>query len=217
MGRSKSKMTWHLEILGPRQRRVLQQIGPTLSHRGFFLVDGTAVALQLGHRRSVDFDWFTRHRFDPLTLASELKDEGIDVSIKETSTNTLHGVVGGVQVSLIRHNYPLLAELGLLKKENHVASLDDLIPMKLAAIAQRGAKKDFIDIYALGKHGFTLRQMFELYRKKFAIEDIAHLTRSLNYFDDADRERVPKMLWDTNWRTVKKTIQSWLRDTNALD
>lgn len=106
MGRSKSKMTWHLEILGPRQRRVLQQIGPTLSHRGFFLVDGTAVALQLGHRRS---------------------------------------------------------------------------------------------------------------RKKYDIEDAAHLTRSLNYFDDADRERVPKMLWDTNWRTVKKTIQSWLRDTNALD
>jgi hypothetical protein len=89
--------------------------------------------------------------------------------------------------------------------------------MKLAAIAQRGAKKDFIDIYALGKYGFTLRQMFVLYRKKFAIDNIAHLTRSLNYFDDASKERMPKMIWDTNWRSVKKTIQSWLRDLDALD
>ena len=70
-------MTWHPEILARQQHRVLGQIGLALSRRGFVLVGGTAVALHLGHRRSVDFDWFTHEKFDPLYLAQELRDEGI--------------------------------------------------------------------------------------------------------------------------------------------
>src|SRR5437660_1652399 len=66
LGGAEPRMTWHPQILAHRQQRVLAQIGPALSRRGFFLVGGTAVALHLGHRRSVDFDWFTSERFDPL-------------------------------------------------------------------------------------------------------------------------------------------------------
>ena len=83
-------MSWHPEILGRRQERVLAHIGRVFSRRGFYLAGGTAVALHLGHRRSVDFDWFTRERFDPLALAQELREEGIAFVTDSVATNTLH-------------------------------------------------------------------------------------------------------------------------------
>jgi hypothetical protein len=205
-------MTWHAEILGRRQQRVLAQIGPGLSHRGFFLVGGTAVALQLGHRRSVDFDWFTRERFDPLHVAQELREEGIAFVTGSVAPGTLHGSVRGVRVSLIRHDYPLLSKLRTWQNGIRIAARADLAAMKLAAVAQRGAKKDFVDIYALGQRLNSLKPMLRWYQEKFAIEDFAHLLRSLVYFDDADPERLPRMLWKVDWRTIKKTIQGWLHD-----
>lgn len=204
-------MTWHLEILGQRQKRVLTEIGPILSERGFFLVGGTALALYLGHRRSVDFDWFTRDGFDPLALAQDLRELGIPLVTEAETTGTLHGIVRGVHVSLIRHNYPFLAPLRAWRRIR-IAAPRDLAAMKLSAIAQRGAKKDFVDIYALGKRAGSLRQMLRWYQKKLSVENMTHVLLSLLYFDDADRERLPKMLWEVDWRTVKTTIQRWVQE-----
>jgi hypothetical protein len=53
--------------------------------------------------------------------------------------------------------------------------------------------------------------MLKWYQEKFAVEDVAHLLYSLAYFDDADRERLPRMLWDVHWRTMKETIRTSLR------
>jgi len=205
-------MSWHPEILGGRQERVLAQIGPVLSRRGFYLVGGTAVALHLGHRRSVYFDWFRSERIDPFELAQELREEGIAFLTEDVAIGTLHGLVGGVRVSLIRHQYPLLAKLRTWRNGILIASRADLAAMKLAAVAQRGAKKDFVDIYALGQRSDSLRQMLRWYQEKFSVEDFAHLLRSLAYFDDAETERLPRMLWPVNWRTMKATIQQWLKN-----
>jgi hypothetical protein len=203
-------MTWHPEILGNRQKRVLDLIGPVLSGRGFFLVGGTAVALQFGHRRSVDFDWFTREEFDPLQLAQELRDRGIPFVTDSEATNTLHGAVRGIQISLIRHNYPFLGSVRIWRGIR-IAARADLAAMKLSAIAQRGAKKDFVDIYALGKRSNSLKTMLQSYRKKFGIDNIVHLVRSLSYFEDAEREKLPRMVWKVNWRTIRATIERWVR------
>lgn len=207
-------MNWHAEILGRRQERVLAQIGRVFSRRGFYLVGGTAVALHLGHRRSLDFDWFTRERFDPLALAQELREEGIAFVTASVATNTLHGLVCGVRVSLIRHNYPLLARLGAWRGGIRIAGRADLAAMKLAAVAQRGAKKDFVDIYALGRRADSLQQMLRGFKQKFAVADIAHLLCSLAYFDDAEPDRLPRMLWPVRWRDIKDTIRRWVRGTS---
>jgi hypothetical protein len=87
--------------------------------------------------------------------------------------------------------------------------------MKLSAVASRGAKKDFVDLYALGVRSRSLPQMLEWYRQKYSVEDRAHLLYSLVYFDDANRQPMPRMLWDVNWRTTKKTIQRWVQETNG--
>lgn len=93
----------------------------------------------------------------------------------------------------------------------NLASLDDLACMKLAAIASRGARKDFIDVYAIGTHHKPLQDIIPLYQEKFGIRDIGHLLYSLTYFEDAEQESMPEMIWDLDWPTIKSTIQDWTR------
>jgi hypothetical protein len=207
-------MTWHPEVLALRQQRVLAQLGPLLTRHGFYLAGGTAVALHLGHRRSVDLDWFTAEALpDPLRLAQDLRERDIPLVTGQVEPGTLHGSVRGVRLSLLEYRYPLLAALRPWRQcGSNIASRADLAAMKLAAVAQRGAKKDFVDVYALGSRSCSLRQMVRWYQEKYAIQDLAHLLYSLAYFDDADRERMPSLLWDVNWRTIKETIRKWLRE-----
>jgi hypothetical protein len=204
-------MTWHREILARRQQRVLDQLGPLLAQQDFFLAGGTAVALHLGHRRSMDLDWFTTEKLaDPLHLTQVLRDQGVDFVPAQVARGTLHGWVRGVRVSLLEYRYPLLAALRPWRGGGRIAARSDLAAMKLAAVAQRGTKKDFVDVYALGRRGLSLRQMLQWYQEKYAVEDVAHVLYALAYFDDADRERMPRLLWDADWRTMKKTIRRWL-------
>lgn len=205
-------MAWHPEILARQQMRVLAQIGPWLTRRGFYLGGGTAVALHLGHRRSVDLDWFGPELPDPELLGTELREQGVALVTGQVAPGTLHGTVRGVQVSLLRYRYPLLAGLRPWPGGVRIASRADLAAMKLLAAAQRGAKKDFVDIYALGKRACSLQKMLQWYQQKYATEDVAHLLFSLSFFRDAEKERLPRMLWKVNWRTVKETIQRWVKN-----
>jgi hypothetical protein len=206
-------LSFHPEILKSRQTEVLRLLGPAAAQHGFYLGGGTAIALYLGHRHSIDFDWFRQPLIeDPLELAGELQEEGIRFVTGWTRRSTLYGTVRGVRVSFFQYRYPLLGplvswpELGF-----HLASLEDLACMKLSAISQRGSRKDFVDLFALGRHGFTLHQMLGWYRKKFAVKDIAHLLYSLVYFDDADAEPRPSLIWKVSWREAKETLRGWVR------
>ncbi|MGE5550255.1 MAG: hypothetical protein ACM3ZC_06960 [Bacteroidota bacterium] len=88
-------MSFHLEILLPEQREVLNILGPAASKAGFYLGGGTAVALHLGHRRSVDFDWFTPAKLDdPTGLAASLRQAGIPLGNMSVAAGTLHGTAG---------------------------------------------------------------------------------------------------------------------------
>lgn len=180
----------------------------------FYLGGGTALAIYLGHRHSVDLDWFTGDRIiDPLRLAQDMRDEGISFVTGQIERGTLHGSVSSVRVSFLEYRYPLLRPLiSWPEFECLIASLEDLVCMKLSALAQRGSKKDFVDIYALGLRYQSLQDMLRLYQQKYSVKDTAHVLYSLAYFHDADKERMPRMLWETGWRTIKKTIQGWVRE-----
>jgi hypothetical protein len=210
-------MIWHPEILTPRQQWALVQLGRILTPRGFHLAGGTALALQLGHRRSVDLDWFTSDRIlDPLRVAQELRETGAPFVTTQVAPGTLHGTVRGVRVSLLEYRYPLLRPIRSWRLgECRLASLADLAALKLAAVAQRGSKKDFVDIYSLALRRFSLRQMLRWYQQKYAVQDIAHVLYSLIYFDDADRERLPRILWQMDWRTIKAALRRWLKEITS--
>ena len=84
--------------------------------------------------------------------------------------------------------------------------------MKLVAIAQRGSKKDFMDIYAICKHYKPLSELLELCREKFGLDDLSSIVHGLVYFEDADKEKTPKMLWRLDWRRIKSEIKEWVRE-----
>ena len=206
-------VSFHPEALRSRQREVLHNLGPAASRRGFYLAGGTAIALHLGHRHSVDFDWFRQPVLEePLELARELQDEGIPFVTGWTRRSTLYGTVRGVRVSFFQFRYRLLSPLVFWPEAGcHLAAFEDLACMKLSAISQRGSRKDFVDLFTLGRHGFSLQQMLGWYQEKFEVDDIAHLLYALVYFDDADAEPKPSMIWKVSWREVKETLREWVK------
>jgi hypothetical protein len=178
----------------------------------FYLAGGAALALQLGHRRSVDFDWFRKPPMgDPLKVARALTRAGGDFQVKTSVAGTLHGALSGVKMSFLEYPYKMLEKPILWREVGcSLASLPDIACMKLSAIADRGAKKDFVDLYFIGKD-LPLERMLALYKTKYGVSDIAHLIMSLAYFDDAERQRMPEMIQKAPWKTVKGEIQGWVR------
>jgi hypothetical protein len=206
-------MKFHDEILSKKQFSVLQKLAPVIQPKDFYLGGGTALAVYFGHRVSVDLDWFTsRPAGDMMIFAQSLRNANFDFEIKQTAPGTLHGIISNVRVTFLEYRYPLLKPLTHWKEVGcSIGPLEDLACMKLSAVAQRGARKDFCDIYALGLKQFSLNEMLDFYRKKFGIQDIGHILYGLAYFDDAENERMPKMLWDVKWTEIKNTIQGWLK------
>ncbi len=206
-------MKFKREILVESQWQVLRKIGPFLSTHNFYLGGGTAIALYLGHRRSIDFDWFIAANFDPLILAQRLREPVPSFATEQISQGTLHGRLSEVRLTFLEYHYPLLEPLVPWPAGGcELASLADLVCMKLVAVAQRGTKKDFVDIHALSQHYLPLSAMFTLYRQKYEIQDISHLLYALTYFDDADGEPLPQMLREINWQTIKDDIKMWVKE-----
>lgn len=200
----------HLEVLSRTQRRVLRRLAGFASHRSFYLGGGTGLALHLGHRESEDFDWFSSERVEPEALAPELRDSAPAVKVQSIERGTLHATVSGIRTSFLEYRYPLLRPLAEVQPlQLQVASLEDLACMKLAAIAQRGSRRDFVDVYALSLE-LGLPEMLALYRRKYSMRDVGHVLFALAHFDVADREPSPRLLRRWSWKTIKSTLRAQL-------
>jgi len=177
--------------------------------RGFYLAGGTALALRLGHRISVDLDFFTLSIFDSNELLEFLK-ESYEIRGATCSVNSLSFFVTvddePVKVDMIRHNYPFVQPVEHVKNIR-LCSLQDIAAMKLNAVANRGAKKDFFDIYALLTR-FTLKELLTFFQQKYEQLNSLTVLKSLVYFADADLEPNPVSLLDTSWLDVQKEIVS---------
>lgn len=207
----------HPEALDPAQIDLAERLGPLVEELGFYLADGTSAALQLGHRQSVDLDYFVDHAFgDGLALAARIKEVVPEFKIVETAPGTVHGEAQGVPISFIEFRYPLLGPT-IRWPEGHgaMANLDDFTAMKLSAIAQRGHRKDFYDVYALGISHKPLPGLIASYLERFGILNPIHVLIGLIYFADADRQVDPKILWSVSWQGVKETISIWVADFEA--
>jgi len=202
------------EVLSEAQQTILPNLGEFAASHGFYLGGDTAVALHLGHRRSIDFDWFTQDRLgDPLLLAEEVRRAGLAVANAQVAHGTLHAVIGGVRVSFLEYLYaPISKPVAWIDTPILLASLDDLGCMKLAAIAQRGSRKDFIDLHFIAREHKPIEELVELYRKKYSTGDIAHVLIGLTYFEDAENEQPPIMLRGAAWEEVKEQFRVWTKN-----
>lgn len=172
----------------------------------FFLVGGTSLALQLGHRKSIDLDLFTKNDIDVSILESHLKENyGFQQRFK--ANNTLKGDINGVFIDCIRYDYPLIKPI-LHEEGIRISSLEDICCMKLSAITDNGSRvKDFVDVAFLSTK-FSLMEMLSFYKKKYSEENSVTPVKALLYFDDIDFMTEPVELFNTkfNWTKIRKRI-----------
>lgn len=198
--------------IGRQSLEVLKRLGKSDLLADAYLGGGTAAALYFAHRESVDLDFFTGEEFEERVVLEGLKRVG-DFKKDRIEKQTILGELEGVKFSYFYYKYLLLdkpADFCGVK----VVSKRDLAAMKLQAIADRGSRRDFVDLYFLGKEGgMNLEKMFEFYGKKYGNmeEKKYHLLRSLNYFEDADNEPELKMLVKLDWQAVKEYFKDEVR------
>ena len=168
------------------------------------LVGGTSLALQIGHRKSIDIDLFGLLNVDFDALTDELKTIG-DVIVLGNSKNIHTYLIDEIKVDIVHYEYPWLKDK-IVSDEIHLAAIEDIAAMKLSAIIGRGSKKDFIDLYYILQQ-FDLAQLMSFYGQKFRDGSSFLVLKSLVYFEDADLEAMPWMFEDLSWEEVKITIQ----------
>lgn len=195
----------HPEILEGPQKSTLALLERASISPGFYLAGGTALALLLGHRRSVDLDFFSRDPFENETLMSRLQEVG-EIRVERNEPGTFRGQLAGVQVSFIRYEYPLLDVPIKPEFGPRVAGIRDIASMKLSAIMGRGSRRDFVDLYAVCRHGHSLEEVYGWFQHKYRgiSYDRYHLAKSLVYFVDAEKELMPVMLWPCRWEEVRQ-------------
>lgn len=168
------------------------------------LVGGTALALQYGHRKSVDLDFFGCLNADDETLREQLRTCGT-LKIHSEAKNIKLYFINGIKVDVVNYSYPWIQDAvqedGLI-----LAAPNDIAAMKIAAIEGRGTKKDFIDIYELLKH-FSLSDILDYYKKKYEEGSTFRAILSLSYFEDAEPQPMPHMFTDIEWEEVKDNIK----------
>ena len=120
----------------------------------------------------------------------------------------MHAVIGETKVSLLAYDYPLLFELADLSG-TLIADARDIACMKLSAVASRGTKRDFVDLYVAARQ-FGLQELIDLFQQKYSQVRYngVHLLKSLGYFADADVEPMPDMLIPLEWEAVKSYFQT---------
>ena len=167
------------------------------------LVGGTALALQIGHRKSIDLDLFGRIDVDPIEINQELRAYG-NISVRSTSRRIHRFVVRGIQLDIVNYDYPWLDE-PIVTEGLRLATCRDIAAMKLAAITNRGTKKDFIDLDFLLER-FTLQEMLDFYVRKFPDGSCFNVLKSLVYFNDAEADPMPNMMKPFDWPAAKQRI-----------
>jgi predicted nucleotidyltransferase component of viral defense system len=177
-----------------------------------YLAGGTALALQLGHRISVDLDFFTQEKIDEMLVSTELSQLQ-EFKEDQKAWGTVLGRIGETKFSIFYYKYKLIDEL-LPFEGIQLVGKKDIAAMKILAISDRGLKRDFIDVYTLARQ-FSLDEMLGFYEEKYGlIEDrMYHIIKSLEYFTNADNDDMPKMLIPVNWEDVKEYFR---RETSRL-
>jgi hypothetical protein len=180
---------------------------------GLRLVGGTALALQLGHRNSVDIDLFGIHYLDE-QIINKLISTYDSARQLQGSKSMKFLLINGVKVDIVNYHYPWLKPV-VEEDQIRMASLEDIAAMKVAAITQRGSKKDFIDLYFLLQR-FSMKEIISFYLQKITDGNEWMALRSIAYFDDADQQPMPAMFQDISWEEIKAFIRHIAKENGGF-
>lgn len=183
---------------------LLNRLSSELASTDLRLVGGTALALQYGHRNSVDLDFFGTLDDDVLNLHEVLNSIGRYEVIKETAHIRIY-ILEGVKIDFVDYSqYPWI-DAPVMEDGLCLASPRDIAAMKINAIEGRGSRKDFIDIYFLLQH-YSLNEIFGFYQQKYPNYSIFRALKSLSFFADAEAQLMPIMYSSISWEEMKQQV-----------
>jgi hypothetical protein len=201
------QLVWHPEVLPEGWARAAGDLAARSVLDGFYLSGDTGLALHFGHRRSVDLDLFGGTDFDPAALQTRLA--GLQsLTIRRAARGPLHLVLHGVLVSFLHFPYPLLFSPAPFHPLA-VADPRDIAGIKVNAIATRGHRRDFVDVYVAAQR-YGLGEILRWFDAKFASTpyDRVHILKALVYFKDAEEQPMPDMLAPLDWSEVTRFFVS---------
>lgn len=203
----------HTQALTPQTLELIQSLQAEPLLQGFHLVGGTALALQIGHRLSIDIDLFTRQDYD-VDEVFQLLVVKYGFKRNYLQGKALKGFIKDVFVDMIRHDYQ---EIEIIEEDSvRMLSAKDSAAMKLNAITGNGTRvKDFIDVYFLLEQ-YKLTDMLGFYMTKYQQDDALMILRSLAFFDDIDLAewplllREPRLTFDHVKRRIVNAVKALL-------
>ena len=203
----------HWETVDRKMVELLRQIGQQQFVSRFYLAGGTALALQLGHRRSVDFDFFSElDQVKPDTHQEILRAlDSLKPQVMEKAFGNFVLSVGGISVGFFDYGYPLVGQ-GVRVENVALASLFDIGLMKMDALASRGSRKDFYDLYFVAQQ-IPLDELLEKSKRKYPLYRDFPLMflKYVVLFDNADRDVQPDMIIPVEWSAVKVFFANQVR------
>lgn len=181
-----------------------------LEGSGWYLAGGTALALQAGHRKSFDLDFFMAERsFDTKKVLANFLDIA-DWKTNLDEENTIYGELFGAKASFIAYPFFIPADDFIKHGAINILTSRDIAVMKIIAISQRGRKRDFFDLYWCSKNIEPLENIVRRLGKQYpsVAHDYHHILKSLAYFEDAEADSDPEIKFKANWGQIKKYFKS---------
>ena len=195
-------------------RRVFKSLGNSKLMSDFYLAGGTALALQFGHRQSIDLDFFGFKNFVNSDITKILSAMG-RIKILSEDKGTIHLVLDKVNISWLHYPYKLIYK-PVIFQGVELADWKDIACMKISAISGRGSKKDFIDLFFILQK-INLADLLNLFQRKYKGIDysMSHILKSLIYFEDAEKEPMPMMFNQTTWQEMRNEIKKQVKQYMA--
>ncbi len=205
------------KILSKKTKANLETLKKENILGNFYLAGGTGLALQLRHRLSLDLNFFTKKDIDTKILIQKIKKLG-KFSIEKEDENSLIGRFKETRITFLKYDYPCLFSFKNFQGIK-VADSRDIGCMKISAVSSRGNKKDFIDLFFICQKLISLEKLLKLFAKKHKSVNYntMHILKSLVYFEDAEKDPMPKMIIPVSWKEIKKFFKREVKEIkNAL-
>ncbi|MEI6237926.1 MAG: nucleotidyl transferase AbiEii/AbiGii toxin family protein [bacterium] len=178
---------------------------PWLSHSGWYLAGGTALALQTGNRKSVDLDFFTTEKYFDNTEITNHFAENKSWETTIDKKNTIYGSLFNAKISFIAYPFFIPKQDFIRYGSIKILQPTDTAVMKVIAVSQRGRKRDFFDLFWCAKNIEPLESLIKRLKEQYpsVAHDYNHILKSLVYFEDAESDPEPEIYFKTSWKEVK--------------
>lgn len=202
----------HLNTISSTMKEIMVGFGKSDLSQKFYLAGGTALALQLGHRQSIDLDFFTQTEDIPSSKQHiETSLKSYNPVLTDSSWGNLIFLINSIRVGFFAYGYPLVAPLVEIHGI-HLAGLADIGLMKMDTLLGRASRKDFHDLYAICQT-IPIQDLLILAPQKYpGIRDFeAQIARHLAYYERADSEAPVPLLQEVSWEEVKEFFINWVK------